>query len=53
MQSRKELLKQALDLLIKLDIELENQCPEWYSSSNLIAEVNDFYNIPEIAKLIN
>lgn len=41
--SDRELLKQCLSLLVRLDWQLEKQCPEWYSSNNLIAELNDFY----------
>lgn len=54
--SDKELLKQCLSLLVRLDWQLEKQSPEWYSSSNLIAELNDFYILidsnEELAEII-
>ena len=43
MQSRKELLIQAIELLGKLQDIAEEQIPDWYYSSELIKDVNDFF----------
>jgi hypothetical protein len=42
--SDRELLKEAIGLLVALDKVTENQLPEWRSSADLILEVGDFYN---------
>lgn len=44
MENDRELLKEAIELLVALDVVTENQLPEWRSSADLILEVGDFYN---------
>jgi hypothetical protein len=39
----KELLVKTATLLIRLDKVTEDELPEWYSKSDLIAEINDLY----------
>lgn len=56
MPADRELLKDAIGLLVALDKVAENELPEWYSSAQLIAEVDDFYkkaeNDDELGKVI-
>jgi len=44
MASDRELLKEAIELLVALDEVTENKLPEWHSQADLILEVGDFYN---------
>lgn len=44
----RSLLKKAIDLLVRLDIVVEDKLPEWRSSSDLIAEIDDFYKEAEV-----
>lgn len=47
-----KMLIESIRLLVKLDNHVEDELPEWYSSSNLIAEINDFYVKAEEAGVI-
>lgn len=57
MQSRKELLSQSISLLVKLSDVIEQGLPDYYSSSDLIAELDDFFKEaeqnPELAQIIS
>lgn len=44
MENDRELLKEAIEFIVALDVVTENQLPEWRSSADLILEVGDFYN---------
>jgi len=43
MKSDRQWLKTAIQLLVALDRVTEDKLVEWYTSSELIAEINDFY----------
>jgi len=46
----RELLKLCLEYLVRLDCQLEQDSPEWYSRAQTIANVNDFYKEIETDK---
>ena len=43
MMERAILLQEAYELLCKLQDEVEQVCPEYYYSSDLIAQINDLH----------
>lgn len=44
MSSDRDLLKEAINFLVRLDEVVEDNLPEWRTSADLILEIGDFYN---------